>query len=84
MKLNTPIQRGETQIEEITLRKPASGELRGIKLVDLLQMDVESLITVLPRISTPTLTAQEAANLDPADLLAMGAEVSGFLLRNSA
>ena len=30
--LDTPIARGETQITELQLRKPASGELRGLSL----------------------------------------------------
>ena len=54
--LDTPIRRGTTHIESITLRKPNSGELRGVSLAELLQMDVNSLIKVVPRISTPTLT----------------------------
>lgn len=78
--LETPIQRGEQKITEVTLRKPKAGELRGIKLVDLLNMDVGALIRVIPRISDPTLTEAEAANLDPADLTSMGTEVVGFLL----
>ena len=82
--LDTPIRRGTTSIESITLRKPNSGELRGVSLVELLQMDVGSLIKVLPRISSPSLTAIEVAGMDPADLLALSSKVSGFLLQKSA
>ncbi len=84
INLETPIQRGDTRITSVTLRKPKSGELRGVSLVDLLQMDVTALTRVLPRISEPTLTEAEVANLDPADLLSMGAQVSGFLLPRAA
>jgi len=84
MKLNTPIPRGETAIDALEIRKPAAGELRGVSLVDLLQMDVGALITVLPRITTPSLTAGEVAGMDPADLLSAGARVSGFLLPKAA
>ncbi len=84
MKLQTPIQRGETQIDDVEIRKPAAGELRGVSLVELLQMDVGALITVLPRITTPSLTAQEVAALDPADMLTMGGSVSSFLLPKAA
>lgn len=78
--LDTPIKRGETTIGSVELRKPNAGELRGISLINLLQMDVDSLIKVLPRITTPSLTAIEAASLDPADLVQMGAAVSSFLV----
>ena len=78
--LDTPIKRGEQEITEITLRKPDSGALRGANLADLLQMNVDALITVTPRISTPTLTEAEVRRMDPADLVQIGKEVAGFLL----
>ncbi|MGN7441155.1 phage tail assembly protein [Pseudomonas lactis] len=79
--LDTPIRRGTTTIDSISLRKPNSGELRGVSLAELLNMDVASLLKVLPRISTPTLTAVELAGMDPADLFILGNKVSGFLLQ---
>ena len=81
--LDTPIRRGTTYIDSITLRKPNSEELRGVSLAELLQMDVNSLVKVVPRISTPTLTAVEVTSMDPADLFALGTKVSGFLLQKS-
>ncbi|MFL7962068.1 phage tail assembly protein [Pseudomonas kielensis] len=81
--LDTPIIRGKTLIDSITLRKPQAGELRGVHLVELLNMDVATLIKILPRISNPSITAPEAAGMDPADLLACGGKISGFLLQKS-
>ena len=81
--LDTPIVRGKTRIDTITLRKPQAGELRGVNLVELLNMDVASLIKILPRISSPGITAPEAAGMDPADLVAIGSKISGFLLQKS-
>ncbi|TKK40461.1 phage tail assembly protein [Pseudomonas fluorescens] len=81
--LDTPIRRGTTTIDSITLRKPNSGELRGVSLAELLQMDVNSLVKVVPRISSPTLTAIEVTSMDPADLFALGTKVSSFLLQKS-
>ncbi|MNJ04656.1 Phage tail protein E [compost metagenome] len=43
-----------------------------------------SLIKVIPRISSPGITAPEAAGMDPADLLAIGGKVVGFLLQKQA
>ena len=78
--LETPIQRGEQTITDIALRKPAAGELRGVALADLLRLDVAALITVLPRITNPTLTAQDVQQLDLVDLTALGTEVLGFFM----
>lgn len=78
--LETPIQRGEQTITDIALRKPAAGELRGVALADLLRLDVSALITVLPRVTNPTLTAQDVQQLDLVDLTALGTEVLGFFM----
>lgn len=84
VKLDSPIKRGDTTITEIVLRKPQSGALRGTRLQAVMEMDVASMMTVIPRISTPTLTSQEMSDLDPADLSAMSIEVVLFLLPKSA
>ena len=78
--LDTPIQRGEQRIAQVTLTKPNAGALRGCSLMDLMRMDVAALMTLLPRITQPTLTAQDVSNLDPADLTQFATAVSGFLL----
>ncbi|GAA5784868.1 phage tail assembly protein [Chitiniphilus shinanonensis] len=78
--LDTPIVRGDTTIDRITLRKPSSGELRGISLADLTRLEASALIALLPRISDPTLLAEEARRLDPADLMQCGTEIVSFLL----
>ena len=83
VQLDTPIKRGKTEIAEIVLRKPQSGALRGTRLQAIMDMDVGAMMTVIPRISTPTLTPQEMAELDPADLTAMAVEVVTFLLPKS-
>ncbi|HDS1151308.1 TPA: phage tail assembly protein [Pluralibacter gergoviae] len=82
--LDTPIARGETTITEIVLRKPQSGALRGTRLQAIMEMDVGAMMTVIPRISSPALTAQEMVELDPADLTALSVEVVTFLLPKSA
>ena len=81
--LDEPIRRGDQVITEVTVRKPTSGELRGISLIDLGQMNVIALQQVLPRISTPTLTQHDVASLDPADLMEIGVEVASFLVKKA-
>jgi hypothetical protein len=82
--LDTPIVRGETGIASVAIRKPRAGELRGVTLTDLLQMDVTALTRVLPRITEPALTEHEVSGMDPADLTQMGTAVAGFLLPRAA
>ncbi len=82
--LDTPIKRGKTEIKTIVLRKPQSGALRGVRLQALMEMDVNAVMAVLPRVSTPALTAQEINEMDPADLVALSVEVVTFLLPKSA
>ena len=79
--LEAPISRGETRITDVSVRKPKTGELRGGKLLDLLQADVAALVTVLPRLTEPPLTEAEVKALDPADLLALGTMLGGFFIK---
>ncbi|MCZ0930306.1 phage tail assembly protein [Halomonas janggokensis] len=82
--LDTPLTRGETEIAELRLRKPTSGELRGVSLAEVLQMQTDALITLIPRLSSPSLTAAEVRQMDPADLVQCGGEIAGFLLTKRA
>ncbi|KVN27026.1 phage tail protein [Burkholderia pyrrocinia] len=80
LTLDTPLVRGNQTIDAITLRKPKAGELRGVSLSDLVSLDVTALSKVLPRISSPTLTEADVANIDPADLVQLGGIFAGFLM----
>jgi hypothetical protein len=81
--LDTPIQRGNETITRVTLRKPQSGSLRGTRLQALMDMDVNAMMVVLPRISVPALQPHEINEMDPADLLLLSVEVVTFLLPKS-
>lgn len=81
--LDHPIARGDKQIEQISVRTPNAGELRGVTLSDLLNLDVSALIKVIPRVSSPSLTEQEVSRLNPADLVQIGSKVAAFLLPKS-
>lgn len=82
--LDAPIKRGDTEITAVTLRKPLGGALRGVSLRDLLDMKGDAIMTVVPRISEPTLTDADMARVDGADLLQMGAVIANFLLPKAA
>ncbi|EPC3544553.1 phage tail assembly protein [Aeromonas hydrophila] len=77
--LDTPIQRGDTTITELTIRSPKkAGHLRGLNTMDIVQMNVDTLIKLLPRITD--LTEKEVNDMDPADLLKAGVVVVSFLM----
>lgn len=78
--LDQAISRGKESVTEVTLRKPKAGELRGLSLSDLLNLDVNAISTVLPRISSPMITKDEVLTMDPADLVQIGGEISNFLV----
>ena len=84
VELDTPIQRGKTEVTSVTVRKPQAGALRGIRLQALMDMDVNAMMAVLPRVTNPALTMQEINEMDPADLLSLSVEVITFLLPKSA
>lgn len=68
----------------ISLRKPGGGELRGVMLTTLVQLDYASIETVAPRITTPRLLKHHIAAMDPADLMQMGGEIVNFFLTSRA
>ncbi|RLM12559.1 hypothetical protein BIY27_11385 [Gibbsiella quercinecans] len=81
--LDTPIKRGDSEITKVTLTKPASGALRGVKLAELMELDYNAVASVLPRVSSPTLTIAEISSMDPADFMQLAGGVVSFLLPKS-
>jgi hypothetical protein len=83
--LDVPLDRpGAEPIASVIIRKPNSGELRGLTLMALSQLDYVTLETLLPRITMPILHKADIARLDPADLMQFGGEVMDFLLPKAA
>tara|TARA_R110002020_G_scaffold474773_2_gene707352 strand:- start:14717 stop:15127 length:411 start_codon:yes stop_codon:yes gene_type:complete len=78
VEFDNPIQRGDMVISEVNINKPKTGALRGLSLSDLLKLDVETVIKLVPRVSTPPLTEPEVASLDPVDFLSISTAVVGF------
>lgn len=76
--LQFPLEQGSEIISQITIKKPLVGELRGLKLTELLQMDIATCEKLLPRITE--LTASNVAHLDPYDLTAIMEKVAGFFV----
>ncbi|MFC0206421.1 phage tail assembly protein [Novosphingobium soli] len=82
--LDSPLPRGDTAVATVQVRKPKAGELRGLSLSALLNLDYTALETLLPRITIPTLSKQDVAALDPSDLTQLGSEIMDFLLPKGA
>ncbi|HEI9754810.1 MULTISPECIES: phage tail assembly protein [Proteus] len=81
--LEQPLMRGETKIDKVTVLKPNSGALRGVRLQPLMDMDVDSMMQVLPRITMPTLTKNDVLSLAAGDLVNLSVQVVNFLLPKS-
>ena len=79
VQLEQPIQFGGNTITEITIRKPNVKALSGVSLQAIYQHDVNALIKVLPRVTTPALTAQQVLDLDPVDFANLGGYLVTFL-----
>lgn len=75
---DTPLQRGGTAVLEVDIREPKAGELRGLGLADLATGDVDSMLVLLPRITSPALTKAEAESLSLCDMGQMTGVVRGF------
>ncbi|MGE0082491.1 MAG: phage tail assembly protein [Thiohalomonadaceae bacterium] len=82
--LSKPLPRGDKYIEVVELREPMSGELRGLHLADLFMMKTDAVMTLVPRISNPALTAADMAALSPKDLGAIALEIVGFFTPSTA
>lgn len=77
--LEEPIKSGGQTITEIKIRKPNVKALSGVSLQAIYQHDVNALIKVLPRVTTPALTAQQVLELDPVDFAQLGGHLVTFL-----
>lgn len=78
IELDEPIQRGDTQITQVTIRRPNAGEMRGLSMVNVVQMQVDALLTLIPRICEPVLMAQELKAMNPADFMQIGTVIAQY------
>lgn len=77
--LEVPIKRQGGDITELKVMKPLGGDLKGLSLKNLVEMDALSVQVLLPRITVPTLIQAEANNLDLVDLTNCASVVYDFL-----
>ena len=78
------ITRGAETFKTIAIRKPNAGTFRVLALRDVVQADTVSMLTLLPRITTPTLHAKDLEEMDCADFVECCHQVSVFLQQQGA
>jgi hypothetical protein len=77
--LKKPLKRGDQDITEIQLREPdGAGELRGIKLIDVQQGDVGTILLLTKRLLLTPLSQEEINAIKPVDLCRLTAEITDF------
>ena len=81
--LESPIQRGNLLIEQVTLTKPNAGTLRGVSLAAVANSDVDALIKVLPRMTYPPLLESDVVKMELPDMVTLASKVIGFLSPSS-
>ena len=80
LRLTTAIQRGEQSITQLALRKPKAGELRGLSMQELMNARISAVLDILPRITTPPITQQEADNMEVEDVANASGIIIGFFM----
>lgn len=65
-------------VMSVEMREPGAGELRGLKIFDVVQMDVNACRQLVPRITT--ITANEFDSLSPKDLTTLCNECAAFFV----
>lgn len=83
VKLSTPIVRGENSFDEIQVMKPNVPALRGLKLLDVLQSDINALEVLLPRVTQPMLHKADFEKMEPQDFIELATAVLNFLAPTS-
>lgn len=82
VKLSVPLKDGDKEIDNINLRKPNAGELRGVAVLQLMQMQPEEFAKLVPRISTPMINEHLFNQLDLADMMDIMTTVQGFFMKD--
>ncbi|MCB2048560.1 MAG: phage tail assembly protein [Novosphingobium sp.] len=78
--LEQSIARAGGDIAEVSVRRPDPGELEGLSLRDVIDMEAGSMRRLLARITEPALLPGELATMNPADFTALSGEAANFLL----
>lgn len=78
------IKLGENTITEITVRKPNVSHLKGINLRHLLDLNVDELKKLLPRITSPAIPESAIDSMEILDFTTLTGEALSFLGQQQA
>lgn len=76
--LAKPLTYGQDKLTNLQLRRPMAGDLRGLRLAGLSDMDVDVITKIAVRCSVTAVTEALLAELDPYDLVKLTEAVGGF------
>lgn len=79
--LASPIVRGTEKITQVAITDEIkqAGSLRGLKLVNVLNMDVDSVAVLLTRVTSPRLKQSEINEMDTRDFVSLSEALVPFL-----
>jgi len=73
--LQTSIEINGDDVTEITVRSPGAGELRGLSLAALADLEVDTVLKILPRVTSPTISEEDGESLSLIDMLKIGGSI---------
>jgi len=73
---------GSEPIKSVILREPFAGEMRGLKFSELMEFDIDAMVTLIPRISE--LTERQMINLKPVNMAPLFTGVAGFFVHTDS
>ena len=82
--LDHGITLGENLIKDITIYKPNVSHLRGISLRHLLDLNVDELKKLLPRVTSPAIPEKAIDSMEIMDFTNLTGAVLGFLTPKEA
>ena len=69
VKLSYPLTVGGAEVKQVVLHRPTPGELRGLMLTHVLQMEFNTMMRLIPRVSEPSLDEGTICGLNVIDFI---------------
>lgn len=79
ISFKTPITRGNQVFEAVEVREPLAGDLRGLSMAQVFNMDTDAIIKLSARITSPAILEHEIAALSLGDFTAIALAIVGYL-----
>ncbi|EHW5886097.1 TPA: phage tail protein [Escherichia coli] len=81
VQLSCPVVRGERVIDYVEIGEEIrqAGSLRGLSLIEVLNLKTDPVMTLLSRVTAPRLKLAEIQTLDTGDFVALATLVANFL-----